>query len=160
MKKEQKQLLIFLAQMSILVVFACLYSIGGSEDFWGGQKWVRRWLATAILSGAAFAISKDWRHLAVYPLISAALTIPYGADNLWEKIGLRALFGVACAFAYNLVNILRGEWRLALFGATLCTWASIYLGVFNPTPNAIIEQGAIAMMVGFTYIIGTTKKER
>lgn len=158
MKKEQKQLMIFLVQMFVLLAFAALYAIGGSEDFWGGQKWLRRWLAPAVLTVGALILARDWRYLMSYPLMAGALCLPYGADGMWEKIGLRAVFGLACALAYNMVNVLRGYITLSIFGAVLCVWASVLLGVFNPTPNAIIEQGTIAMFIGFTYITGSTKK--
>jgi hypothetical protein len=81
MKPEQKQTLLFVVRGLGLLAFATLYAIGGSGDFWGGSLSVRRWLAPAILALCGFGVTFDWRMLAAYPLMGAALTLPYGADT-------------------------------------------------------------------------------
>lgn len=160
MKIEQKQLIIFLIKVLGLAVFSSLYAIGGSGDFWGGQLWIRRWLAPALLSGVAFGISLDWRALAAYPLMCGALTLPYGADVTWQKILLRYAFGLACGIAYNMPNLLNKRWLMAGYGFALAMSASVLLGVWNPSANAIEEQACIAILIGFTYIFGMKKKEK
>lgn len=159
MEKEQKQTLIFALKALALVAFAVLYAIGGSGDFFGGNLSIRRWLATAILALAAFLFSFDWRFLAAYPLMGAALTLPYGAESMAGKLVLRALFGLACALAYNLPFLLRKQWLWACFGAVLAILASVLLGVWNPAPDAITEQGIIGLLIGLTFIFGANKKE-
>lgn len=145
--------------MLVLTVFAGLYAAGGSADFWGGQLWIRRWLATFLLSMGMFWWTRDWKYAAAFPFIAGALTIPYGADVLWAKVGLRALYGWAAGMAFNLPNFANGRWMLAGFGGALAMATSVVLGVFNPTPNAIEEQFAIAFMFGFTYMLGVQPKK-
>jgi uncharacterized MnhB-related membrane protein len=70
---------------------------------------------------------------------------------------LRGVFGLACAVAYNLPNLLHKRWLIAGFGAVLAILASVLLGVWNPMPDAIIEQGSIGLLIGFTYIFGAKK---
>lgn len=162
MKVEQEQLMVFLGKMSLLIIFAALYAIGGSGDFWGGQLWIRRWLGTFLLSLVAYFVSgRDWRYLVAFPLIAGSLTLPYGSDILGEKIALRAMCGAAAGLAFNAVNLSYKRWVLAAYGFGICVVTSVVLGVFNPTPDAIVEQGSIAMIFGFTYMIGldTNKKE-
>lgn len=154
MRTEQKQSVLFLVRSFGLVVFASLYAIGGSGDFFGGELWLRRWLAPAVLAAVAFLVSWDWRMLAAYPLMGLALTLPYGADETWQKWLLRGLFGLSCALAYNIPNLLNRRWVLSGFGAVLAVVASVILGVYNPMPDAIIEQGCIGLLIGFTYIFG------
>jgi hypothetical protein len=157
-KKEQKQLLFFVIRALGLLAFASLYAIGGSGDFWGGELWIRRWLAPFLLAGVGFGVSLDWRMLAAYPVMGAALTLPYGADVEWQKWLLRGLFGLACGIAFNIPNFLNKRWVLAGYGIALGVTASILLGVFNLTPDAVIEQGCIGLLLGFTYIFGAKKK--
>lgn len=159
MKNEQKQLLFFIARAMALVAFAILYSIGGSGDFFGGVLTIRRWIAPAILVGVGFWVSLDWRMLVAYPFMGAALTLPYGADETWAKIGLRAVFGLACAVAYNIPHLLNRRWIMACFGAFLALLASVMLGVWNPTPDAMVEQGCIGLLIGFSYIFGAKRHE-
>ena len=161
MKTEQKQLVVFALKILILLAFACLYAIGGSQDFWGGQLWIRRWMAPLFLTACAFIWTKDWRYLIVYPLIGAALTLPYGADDIGHKMLLRLSFGLALGLGFNAVNLLKQKWILSGYGIFIGIVTSVVLGVWNPTPNAITEQGTIALVLGLTYIVGleTEKKE-
>jgi hypothetical protein len=107
----------------------------------------------------AFLFSFDWRFLVAYPLMGAAMCLPYGADTTWEKILLRGLFGLACAIAFNLPYALRKQWLWLMLGCILSILGSIYLGVLNPAPDAITEQGFIALLIGATYILGAKRKE-
>jgi hypothetical protein len=157
MKLEKKQLIMFLIRAIGLIAFASLYAIGGSGDFFGGSLSIRRWLAPAILAAVGFGVSLDWRMLAAYPLMGLALTLPYGADGTWEKVLLRAFFGLACGLAYNLPNLLHKRWILSGFGFALAILASVVLGVYNPMPDAILEQAGIALLIGFTFIFGARK---
>lgn len=154
MKIEQKQLAVFMLKIFILAVFAAMYAAGGSQDFWGGQLWIRRWMATCLLSLVVCELTKDWKYLLAFPLMAGAMTLPYGADLTMQKILLRAVFGITCGLAFNVPNLLNKRWILAVYGIAISGMTSIILGVFNPTPNAIEEQASIAIAFGFTYIIG------
>lgn len=159
MKIEQKQLLGFLGKCAILIIFAALYAIGGSGDFWGGQKWIRRFLAPAILCLYGVIVSRgDWRSYAFYPLMAGALTLPYGADAFWMKFLLRGVDGIAYGVAFNLYNYFNYRFIVAIYGCILTVAASIVFGVFNPWPNPIIEQGLIGICICLTYVFNVRKK--
>lgn len=153
MKQEQKESLEWAVRFIVLGVFCLLYAIAGSGDFWGGQLWLRRWLAPFILCAAGAILSKgDWRSFAFYPIMAASLCLPYGADVLWQKIGLRALCGFAAGISFNLYNFYNYRIVSALTGVLFAFWGSIIFGVFNPWPNAIIEQALIGACYAMTYI--------
>lgn len=160
MKPEQKQILIFILKILMLLGFAVLYAIGGSGDFFGGQLWIRRWLAPFLLSGAAYGLTRDWKYLVAFPIIAGSLTLPYGADAMGAKVLLRFLFGAAVGLAFNGPNLFNKKWALSGYGLLIGILTSIILGVLNPASNAIEEQGAIALILGFTYILGLQNKQQ
>ena len=159
MKIEQKQLVGFIGRGIIVLAFSSLYAIGGSGDFWDGQLWIRRWLATFLLCAWGFWLSRDWRSAIFFPLMAGAMTLPYGEDVLIWKILWRGLFGFAAGCAFNLNNVFsvkRSE--LAIFGVILATMGSITFGAFNPFQDAMIEQGAIGICICLTYVLGIKSK--
>lgn len=159
MKDEQKQLLGFLGRCAVLVGFCALYAMAGSEDFWGGQLWIRRWLATFLLCVWGAIITRgDWRSWAFFPLMAGALTMPYGADALWIKVLLRSVDGLLYGLAFNAYNFFSYRINTGVFGVFLSMAASILFGAFNPWPNAIYEQGLIALCVSLTYIFSVRRK--
>lgn len=163
MKAEQKQLLGFVGRMLILIGFASLYAIGGSGDFWGGEKWIRRFLAPALLCGTGAVIAWDWRQLVSYPLMAGALCLPYGVglgETTLAKVLGRLVFGLACSVAFNIPNALNGRWTLVILGLNAGILASVALGVFNPTSDAMVEQGCIAFLIAFTYVVGAQRKPK
>jgi hypothetical protein len=159
MSDEKKQLIDFLIRCMVLIVFCALYAIGGSGDFWGGQLWIRRWLAPFIICAFGAVITRgDWRSYAFYPFMAGALCLPYGADVLWLKICLRALFGLTAGLTFNSYNFLTHRVSLFIFGVLIAILGSIILGVWNPVPNAIIEQGLIALCISLTYVFSVRGK--
>ena len=104
-------------------------------------------MLTAFIVG--FSLWKgtfNWWYLAYYPLLSAALTLPYGADTLKEKIVIRSVYGAACATAavpLALASPLVNPWLPFGWHVALCLQASIILGVWNPF-NARDEETLIA----------------
>lgn len=160
MKKEQKQLICFLLRMLVLLVFASLYAIGGSEDFWGGEKWIRRFLAPAVLCGFGLVVSKDWLYLLSYFVTFGALTLPYGADDTWTKVLLRLMCGLAVSAAINFPLLVRKNYPIVILGFVCGVIGSVLLGVWNPTPDAMIEQGSIAFLFGFAMVIGVNRKPK
>lgn len=159
MKLEQKQLIGFIGRCAVLIVFSSLYAIGGSGDFFGGELWIRRWLAPAFLCAWAAIVARDWRPLVLFPLMGLSLTLPYGADQLWQKIFLRGGFGLAAGLAFSSYNIWCKRFSLVVLGVIISVCGSIALGVWNQTPNPMIEQGAIGAAISFAFIFGVRKKE-
>jgi hypothetical protein len=145
---ERKQLLLILESAAVAVVFASLWAIGGSEDFFGGQKWIRRYLGTGLFGIWAFLRSGfNWRHVIQMGLMMGASTIPYGADYLWEKWLWRSVAGSGCGLATASANLLSKKWLLSGFHFFLCIASSIVFGVYNPF-GAMWEQ----FFLGFVYI--------
>lgn len=159
MKEEIKQFLFYILAVAVLIIFSSLYAIGGSGDFWGGQLWIRRWLAPFIVCVYGAIVTRgDWKSYAFYPLICGSLCLPYGADTLLVKIILRGIFGLSVGLAFNLYNFLNDRSAIGIFGVLLAISGSIVLGVFNPMPNAIVEQGFIAILLSATYILSVRKR--
>lgn len=150
MKTEQKQLIAILEPLIVCAIFASLYAIGGSGDFFGGQKWLRRYLAPALFSIWAFIRSGlDWRYLVQMPLMFGALCLPYGSDTLLGKIFLRASFGSANGIATSVRNALKKKLALVIAHIIICAIISVSLGVWNQTENAIVEQFIIGFIIVF-----------
>lgn len=147
MKREQKQLLNFLEVMVVCLIFASLYAIGGSEDF-GGQKWVRRFLAPGLFGIWAFWRSGDWRTIVQTPLMMGALTLPYGADIFLQKVWLRSLFGITNAIGSSFYAFFNGRFALVVIHILLNITASVGFGVWNPfIGDAMKEQAAIGLII-------------
>lgn len=146
MKTEQKQLLFVLEKALVCVIFASLYTMGGSGDF-GGYKWLRRFLAPGLYCLWAFLRSFDWRYLASMPLMMGALTLPYGAEETGLKIWLRGVFGSANATATSIPQLLHKQFILPLMHLIIVMTASIGGGVFNQFPNAMVEQFIIGLAI-------------
>lgn len=160
MKTEQKQTLFFLEAVLVACVFGALYAIGGSEDFFNGQKWIRRFLAPALFGLWAFLRSFDWRSLVGIPLIMGGLCLPYGADSFIEKTGLRLLYGSAVGLGFSLYALLNKYFKFFLIQIFICAFVSWLLGVFNPFPkDAIAEQGAIGFTFAFLPALILKRKE-
>lgn len=154
MKEEQKNLWGFVGRCAVLIAFSSLYSLSGSCDFWGGQLWIRRWLAPALLCIWGAIVARDWRPLVCFPFMGASLTLPYGADNFWIKILLRTLFGTATGATFNTYNIWCKNYPMALLGIFITFWGSVILGVWNPTANPIQEQGLIGLLIATSFVFG------
>lgn len=146
---ERKQLWMILEAVGICVIFASLYAIGGSGDFFGGQKWIRRFLAPGIFCIWAFIRSGlDWRYLLQIGPMMGALCLPYGSDTLFGKTVLRGLFGLANGTASSIANGLHKRWLLSGFQVVLVTSVSIVFGVWNPL-FAMPEQFVIGFIIVF-----------
>ncbi len=146
---ERSQLWRILEAVFVCVVFASLYAIGGSGDFFGGEKWIRRFLAPAIFCVWSFVRGGyNWRYLASMPLLMGSLCLPYGADQPLIKFLLRALFGLANGTTSIFPEILQGNYILPGFHILLVTIMSTYMGVLNPLDNAMAEQ----FVIGFTIV--------
>lgn len=157
---ERKQLLLIVEAAIVCVVFGALWAAGGSGDFWDGQKWLRRFLAPGLLGGWAFWRSGwDWRYLVQMPLMMAASTLPYGADDTFGKWIMRGLFGAANGVAANIAPALRKRFIISGFSFVLIVGTSITFGVYNPLP-AMWEQFTIGFMIAFFVVMTATTNKK
>ena len=155
---EKNQFRDSLIKLALVGVFAILYSMGGSADY-GGMKWLRRFLAPAIMVGGMFWFSKDWRCLPQLPLMFASLSLGYGSDiEIW-KIIKRGIFGLANGISSSGENLLNKRWLLAGFQTVLLVGAYICFGVFNPFPDARVEELVLGFLIAFIPIMSSRKKE-
>lgn len=157
---ERRKLWFILEAFAVCGIFGAFWAIGGSGEFWGGQKWIRRFLAPALLCLWAFMRSGfDWRYLIQMPLMMGASTLPYGADDTATKWLLRGLFGVANGAAANTANLLRKRWLISGFSFVLIVASSIAFGVYNPL-DAMGEQFLIGAFISFFVVLSVTPKTK
>lgn len=155
---ERKQLWIILEAVAVCVCFSAIYAIGGSGDFFGGQKWLRRFVAPAIFCVWAFLRSGfDWRYFIQMPFMFGALCLPYGADELIGKIILRGSFGLANGSASSLANTINGRWLLVGIQIFIVTLFSIVFGVWNPLLS-MPEQFVIGFIIIFIPAMSVRRK--
>ena len=145
---ERKQSLVILEAFAVSGVFAFLYMIAGSGEFFDGAKWIRRFLAPSLFCLWAFWRSGwNWHYLAQAPLMMISLCLPYGADDTFWKVILRGFFGLANGGSSGLTLILQKRLGLAIAHICMVTASSIYLGAFNPLPNAMVEMFLIGLII-------------
>jgi hypothetical protein len=146
---EKKEIPKILGRVGIIVAFALLYCWGGME-----MKWLRRFLAPAILCGGMFFYSRNWRALVQFPVMCAALCLGYGGTDLeWLKIVKRGVFGLANGAASSVSNFWNKRLLLGVFQVVLVTGATICFGVWNPFPNARIEEFVIGLLIAVVPVM-------
>ena len=145
---EKKQQFIALAKILVAVAFAFLYSYGGM-----GEKWLRRFIAPILLTLSMFGFSRDWRVFIQLPLMFITLSMGYGADELWDKILRRGLFGFANGISSSFCLLRQKKWRLSDYHVVLLTSAYIVFGVWNPFPNARVEEMVLGFLIAFIPIM-------
>ena len=144
---ERKQLLLILEAIVICAIFGAMWAIGGSGDFWGGQKWIRRFLAPSIFAlWAFFRSGYNWKYFIAMPLTMGASTLPYGADENIIKILLRAMCGFSYGLASGFAQLLDKKFIFIIIHIAICLVANIGLGVWNPL-DAMAEQFVIGFLV-------------
>lgn len=144
---EKKQLYLIIEAVLFCAIFGALWAIGGSEDFWGGQKWIRRFLAPSIFGLWSFLRSGfNWRYLIAMPLTMGASTLPYGADETTFKILYRTICGFSYGIASGFAQILDKKIILVIIHIFICLVSNIGLGVLNPL-DAMAEQFVIGFLV-------------
>lgn len=158
MKEEQAHLRDILIKVGVVIAFASLYAMGGSADF-GGLKWLRRFLAPALMVGSMCWTAKSLWPLVQLPLLFGALSLPYGADSTWGKVFLRASFGAANGLASSVFNFTRKNWIIAGLQIAIVTAVSVCLGVWNTTGNAMIEQFIIGFSIAFLPVMTANRAE-
>jgi len=128
-----------------LALFASLYAFGGMSG-----KWKRRFLAPAILVTSfviyTLILNKfSWWILLCYPIYCIALSMGYGADELWKKILKRGYCGIAISLGSLPLAIAIGSVFLWYVHLVLMTSMMIILGTWNPTPSARNEETTIGI---------------
>src|SRR3989338_2956063 len=101
--------------------FSLLYALGGIE-----YKWLRRFAAPVVLTSGMFILSRDWRVFLQAPFLMLTLSLGYGAENLWLKIGKRFIYGLAngstaITHLFNKNFHKRDFWVLFRLNLILCT---------------------------------------
>ena len=139
--------LIAVCKLVWLTLFALCYGLGGMSN-----KWIRRylgsaWLLWGIIGFAVWEGTFSWWFLLYYPLLVGALSLGYGAEELWDKIRRRFIYGAALGCAALPIAIVTGQWLLFGWHVALCLQASIILGVWNPI-DARHEETSIATFSG------------
>lgn len=150
---EKKIQLKVIAKLLIAVVFAGLYGWGGME-----YKWLRRFVAPAVLCLSMFCYSRDWRCLIQMPAMMITLSLGYGADALWGKIFRRLIFGVANGTSSSVVNAWHKRWLLVGFQIALITTAYIIFGVWNPLPTARAEETLLGIFIALIPLLSIKDK--
>ena len=148
MKSERKQQFIALGKILVAVVFAFLYSWGGME-----HKELRRFIAPIILTLSMFGFTRNWKVFIQLPFMFASLSIGYGGVELIQKIIKRALYGLANGITSSGYNLIKKKWLLAGFQTVLLITSYIVLGVYNPLPNARVEEMVLGFLVAFIPIM-------
>ena len=154
MNSEKKTMLKVFLKLIVVLVFAGLYCWGGVEN-----KWLRRFVAPAILCLSAFGFSRDWRYLIQMPLMFITLSLGYGSDSLWIKILKRTIFGLTNGLTSSTTKILKKEWLVAGFQIALVTSAFIVFGVWNPLPSARAEEALLGAVIALIPMVAVKDYE-
>lgn len=151
MNTEYKTQFKVLGKFLWVVVFAFLYALGGINF-----KWIRRFIAPVWLGGGMYLFSRDWRTLLQAPLMMFSLSMGYGAETFWAKIGRRLLFGFANGFT-NITHLLdkgfnkKRFWTLFGLSIVINPVVIAVLGAINPVV-ARAEEMIIGFMIGLWSI--------
>jgi len=151
MKQEKKLQVESLFRLLWVVVFAFLYAYGGIE-----MKWIRRFIAPVWLGGGLWLFSRNPWTLLQVPILSVGLHLGYGGTEVIQKIIKRSLFGLACGIS-PVWMLIQKNWKLYVFNIVLLVSAYIVFGVWNPFPNARLEESALGLLVGFLSIMGVKR---
>lgn len=156
---EKKQVMHWAIKNGICFTFALLYSMGGSEDF-GGIKALRRYVAPIILFGGMFYYSGfSWKALVGLPFSFASLSLGYGGTDLeFLKIIKRGVYGLANGITTGLNDLLNKRFIVSVFHILLLMAAYISFGVYNPFPDARIEEGVLGFLVAFLPVMNARPK--
>lgn len=136
-----------------LVLSSFLYS-------WGGRagKWKRRFIASFVLAATvnvACVLRGIWSPwmIAVWPLLSLAYSLGYGAEDTWYKIVRRSIYASAVLMSGLLMAVLIGGnawWVFIPHG--VCGGLSVYLGAVKNILPAATEEFIISMTLNIFLI--------
>jgi hypothetical protein len=153
-REERKIQLRVLLKLLCACAFALLYAWGGME-----LKWLRRFVAPALLSLSMFYFSRDWKVFIQLPVMFLTLSLGYGADTLLAKIFKRMCFGLANGVSSSIHNLIRKNWLLASFQVLLLIEVYFIIGVWNPFPSARAEETFLGLMIALIPMLSIKDKE-
>lgn len=157
---EKRELIDSFIKIIIVVVFSALYCLGGTDLGGEGFKWIRRFIAPAILIGASFAYTKDWRTLISLPLMFGSLSMGYGATDFWGKVLRRGLFGLANGISSSAHFLFDKRWLVTSIQTALCVLGITLLGVFNPMGSARAEEMTIGALIALVPTMSLRRKTK
>lgn len=129
-----------------------LYMWGGTEMSWGGQKWLRRFLASFVLTLAAgltalYLGKWSFRYLLMFPCLSIGFSLGYGRTAILLKRTVCAVGILSACFVGLWITGFSGSGWLVFAAASVCGLTSIIMGFFNPFSNAPLEQFLISQVL-------------
>ncbi len=136
-------LMIALAVLHTIVValVAALYAIGGRSN-----KWVRRFVAPALLVGYCAYLSKNWPvALISYPLYAAAYSLGYGVNsklNKWLSSELLVRTITASAYVFACIGIIAAVHAWSFLVLAICITAiltTVAVTTIHRFPAAVEE---------------------
>lgn len=157
MKKEYSLQFDALLKILVVCVFAVLYAMGGIEF-----KWIRRFLAPALVQGFCFWYTGSWKYLPQMALQFFSLSLGYGADTVGGKILRRAIFGAANGAAFwpwAAIKWDKSKWALVGFYLAVVIGNCIFFGVLNPFNNARTEETMIGLTIVLIPVLTLERKE-
>lgn len=136
------------------MLFICGF---GFLYMWGGRKhkWVRRfvgggYLALGLIGFAIIGRNFHWLMIAGIVTYPVALSVGYGGDTLWQKLGRRAIYTAGlCAAGLPYAFFGAFPWVFGL-QCMIALAFNIILGIINPL-EAAEEETMIA--VGSTMLV-------
>ena len=154
---EKSQTRDVLIKVLIIVICATLYCIGGAEL--GPGKWLRRFAMPIVMAGGMFWFSRDWKSLLTAPLVGIGASMGYGGTyEEWLKIIKRLYCGLALGIGSSFCDLLNKRFLMTGFQTILVMASMVVLGVYNPLPNARVEEFCIGALIVFLPIMSARRK--
>lgn len=144
-------------KLVLISLCALLYCLGGAEFGWG--KWLRRIVMPLVMGGSIFWFSRDWKSLLIMPITGIGLCLGYGSDIVWIKVIKRIYCGLVLGVGSSTSDWLNKRFIWATLQTSLVTLAMVILGVFNPLPDARLEELAIGFSIAFLPILNAHPKK-
>lgn len=126
--------------------FVGLYGFGGISGKWKRRLVGSAWMGLGVFGFSQWTESFHWWYL-IYPaLLCISLHLGYGGNDVKTKLRKRFIYG-SC-LGLSALPLCYPSGLFYLFGGhvSLCIFASVFLGVFNPTRNARSEETLIAVL--------------
>lgn len=130
------------------------YMLGGTQGMPGGKLW-RRYAASFLLTFSVnltgiLILRWAWQYLLIWPLLTVAFHLGYGADTVAGKIARRSIYALAVSSVCFI-----GLWAtgFTVMGWVICGLSigagavSIFLGVINPYTNARVEEFLVCQVL-------------
>lgn len=133
----------------LAVIGSFLYSLGGRN-----HKWLRRYLSSLLIGvgvNVLCLLRGSWSPwlIAITPILVAGLSLGYGADGLWQKVGRRAICAITVSLSGGACYLALGPKALfILIPQVGLSCFTVYLGTKNP-----IEAAAEEFMIGMMYFL-------